>query len=129
MYKFSELSIRSLLTCDDRLQTIAYEAIKLIDFRVLEGHRSKERQDFLHSNGSSQLPGGKSKHNFSPSKAFDVAPYPINWKDRERFSYLAGIMIGIAHAKGIRLRWGGDWNQDGILSDNNFDDLGHFELL
>ena len=31
--------------------------------------------------------------------------------------------------KGIPLRWGGDWDVDTELKDNDFDDLPHFELL
>jgi peptidoglycan L-alanyl-D-glutamate endopeptidase CwlK len=28
-----------------------------------------------------------------------------------------------------RLRWGGDWDMDTKVSDNDFDDLVHFELV
>ena len=39
-----------------------------------------------------------------------------------------GIAVGIAKRKGIKLRWGGDWDRDGELSDNRFNDLGHLEI-
>ena len=54
--------------------------------------------------------------------------YPIDWEDRERFSYFAGFVKGVAWRLNIRVRWGGDWDGDTELSDNNFDDLVHFEL-
>ena len=74
---------------------------------------------------------GASKTKYSKhieGRAVDVAPYPINWEDRERMTYFAGMVMGIAKAKGIGLRWGGDWNQNTDLEDNGFDDLPHFEL-
>ena len=67
-------------------------------------------------------------HNKKPSKAIDVAPYPIDWDDRERMTYFAGYVKGIAMMLGIPIRWGGDWNSNNDLKDNNFDDLPHFEL-
>ena len=30
---------------------------------------------------------------------------------------------------GVRLRWGGDWDSDLEVDDNDFDDLPHFELV
>ena len=61
-------------------------------------------------------------------KAVDVAPYPIDWNDRERFTYFAGYVMGIAAKMGIKLRWGGDWDRDHNLKENSFDDLPHFEI-
>ena len=66
--------------------------------------------------------------NANPSRAVDVAPYPIDWSDRERFTYFAGFVKGIASQMGIDIIWGGDWDNDTDLKDNGFDDLVHFEL-
>lgn len=63
-----------------------------------------------------------------PSNAVDIAPYPIDWNDRERFTYLAGHVKMAAHMLGIKVTWGGDWNNNNEVKDNNFDDLPHFEL-
>ena len=76
-----------------------------------------------------------SKHNAEPSLAVDLTPYPVDWNDREAFTYLAGWFMAVARMKGYKVRWGGDWNgTDGnrggrSLKDNSFDDLGHFELM
>ena len=70
-----------------------------------------------------------SKHNTNPSDAFDFMPYPVDWKDTKQFSYIAGIIIGIGLAKGIVLRWGGDWNQNGKINDERFLDFGHIEFV
>jgi hypothetical protein len=38
-------------------------------------------------------------------------------------------MIEIGRQEGVTLRWGGDWNRNGDLTDNNFDDLFHMEIV
>ena len=57
-----------------------------------------------------------------------LAPYPIDWNDKERFYFFAGYVKGIASQMGIELRWGGDWDSDNQLHDQTFMDLPHFEL-
>lgn len=72
----------------------------------------------------------KSKHNSQPSLAVDVAPYPIDWKDERRFILFAGFVMGIAKAKGINLRWGGDWNGNfRVGDDGKLFDAPHFEMV
>ena len=127
------LEVRSQL--DPRLQEIMDEAIKVIDFSMYIGHRSNEEQTRLYNQGRT-TPGaivtnakaGESLHNLIPSKAVDAWLYPIEWHDREGQTYFAGIVKGIAFSKGIKLRWGGDWNRNGNLDDDGFDDLPHFEI-
>ena len=45
------------------------------------------------------------------------------------FYYFGGIVRGIALEMGIRIRWGGDWDGDHTLNDQNFNDLLHFEVI
>ena len=94
----------------------------------MEGHRSAERQDKLFEEGRTKVKYPNGRHNANPSRAVDVVPYPIDWDDRERFHLFAGFVLGIAKSMGINLRWGGDWNQNFEVDDNNFDDFPHFEL-
>ena len=129
MPRFSEASETALTSCDERLQRLLRKAIERFDFRVLEGHRSMERQRELYDRGLSKALPGSSKHNTLPSLAVDIAPYPIDWADREQFTLLAGYLLGLAEGMGFRLRWGGDWDQDFVVADNRFDDLPHFEIV
>ena len=129
MYKFSSNSIEKLNTCDKRLQDLLYEVIKYIDVTVIEGYRSSEDQLKAFSDGKSEAMPGKSKHNIIPSMAVDVAPYPINWKDKNRFYYLGGLIKGIAYKMNIPIRWGGDWNGDNDFDGQKLIDLVHFELM
>ena len=95
---------------------------------VLEGHRGEEKQNAAYDKGNSKVRYPNGKHNQSPSVAVDVAPYPIDWADRDRFHYFGGYVLGVAKQMGLNIRWGGDWNQDTQTKDNKFDDLVHFEI-
>jgi peptidoglycan L-alanyl-D-glutamate endopeptidase CwlK len=128
MPRFSKKSKAKLSTCDLRLQKVFNEVIKHVDCSVLEGHRSKERQDKLYGEGKTKVTYPKGRHNNKPSLAVDVVPYPIDWDDRERFHLFSGFVIGLARGMGITLRWGGDWNMNFEVDDNKFDDFPHFEV-
>jgi len=128
MAKFGKKSRERLATCDKRLQDVFNEVIKTVDCSVLEGHRSEKRQNRLLKEGKTKVAYPKGRHNSLPSNAADVVPYPIDWKDRERFHLFAGFVIGVASRMGITLRWGGDWNMNFEVDDNKFDDFPHFEI-
>lgn len=127
-YKFGETSLANLATLDIRLQDLLKEAIKYIDFTIVEGYRDRIRQEELFEKGLTKARFGESKHNVYPSLAVDIAPYPSLYKDREQFIFLAGHIMAIGKRRNLLIRWGGDWDRDNDLTDNNFDDLPHFEL-
>ena len=128
MPRFSTRSKSRLHTCDGRLIELFNKVVKEFDCTVIEGHRGKDAQNKAYNKGNSKLKFPNGKHNKSPSVAVDVAPYPIDWKDRDRFHYFGGYVLGIAKSLGLNIRWGGDWNQDTQTKDNKFDDLVHFEI-
>jgi len=51
MPRYSKRSKERLASCDERLQEVFNEVIKHVDCSVLEGHRSKERQNKLYDEG------------------------------------------------------------------------------
>ena len=128
MPKFGRASKKRLKTCDEVLVFLFEEVVKYFDCTVLEGHRGKKLQNKYFKEGKSKLQYPDGNHNKIPSFAVDVVPYPIDWEDRERMTYIAGYVKRIALMLGIPIRWGGDWNGNNDLKDNNFDDLPHFEL-
>jgi peptidoglycan L-alanyl-D-glutamate endopeptidase CwlK len=134
MPSFSKKSRSRLQECDFKLQSILDEVIKRYDCTILQGHRDKKTQDKYYKSGKSKLKWPNSKHNSKPSKAVDVAPWPIpkdwgeHWKDRVKFYELKAIMFYEAEKQGYRLRYGGDWDMDNDYKDQTFDDLVHFEL-
>ena len=124
-------SLEKLYTCTPAIQEVFLEVDRREKFRfkVSEGHRTIERQEELYELGRSKVKHGK--HNESPSQATDIIPLQANgtidWNDRELFTFFAGYVLGVADSMGVTLRWGGDWDSDKDLKDNNFDDLVHFE--
>ena len=128
MARFGKRSRRNLNTCDKKLQDLFNEVVKHFDCSVLVGFRDRDGQNTAYASGHSKVKWPNGKHNTKPSFAVDVAPYPIDWDDRERFIYFGGFVKGCAYRMNIPLRWGGDWDSDTQLSDNKFDDLVHFEV-
>ena len=139
MPSFGTRSQRELDTCCPEIVETLEIVIKEYDITVLEGRRSWARQQELLDQvpPATKVKPGKSKHN-PPKKgdttwlshAVDVAPHPIDWDDAKRFIYMAGIIIGVGRALGHNFRWGGNWDEDQIiLDDQNFDDLPHIEYV
>ena len=124
MYKFGKRSRKRLKGVDSRLVNVLNELIKIMDVTVIEGLRSAERQEELLKEGATKVK--YSKH--MEGKAVDICPYPIDWDDRDRFHYMGGMIRGIAKQLNLNVRWGGDWDSDGEVKDNNFDDLVHIEI-
>lgn len=137
--KFGKRSRANLDTCHPDLVRLMEKVLsyEVMDFSVIEGHRSPERQQELYRQGRSQIDGVSKlgMHNHNPSLAVDILPYPsvvngVNvWNDNQRFSVLAGLVFAAASDLGIKVRWGGDWDGDGNNADSNFHDLPHFEII
>jgi len=135
MATFGKDSLDKLDTCHPDIQKVMKEAIKQFDFKVIYGTRSVTEQMKLYKIGR-KLVGGKwvvvgktvtnldgvnkkSNHNYSPSKAIDIAPYPIDWNDIDGFKKMAQIVKNTAMSLGVQLQWGGDWKMR---------DYPHFEV-
>ena len=139
MPAFSQSSKDQLATCDARLQAILNEAIRFIDFKVLEGHRGEAAQNAAVAAGKSKKPWPTGNHNSMPSRAVDIAPVfhdagaPINWKDIPAFARLMGYCERIAQERAIRIRLGMDWDMDFRTATfdpgENFLDAPHLELV
>ncbi|MBN2606724.1 MAG: hypothetical protein JXR47_05250 [Thiotrichales bacterium] len=128
-YTYSTTSQNKLDQCHPLIQKVFKRVIQICDCTIITGHRGEAEQNEMYRTGKSHLQWPEGKHNTIPSLAVDAAPYPIDWKDRERATLFAGLIMGIATEMGIELRWGGDWDRDWQVKDNNFDDLWHFELI
>lgn len=148
MASFGSASLRQLGTCHPELQRLFLDVVLGWDCQVLEGKRTEAQQRINVARGVSKTM--QSKHVYplnGPSLAVDVAPYPLRWpkrpdlgsmnaadwlhwaKDLGRFYFFAGYVRGRAEALGIKLRLGADWNGNGEVSDQSFDDLPHYEIV
>ena len=124
MPRFGKKSISNLRGVNIKLINVLNQAIKHFDFTVIEGKRSLETQKEYVAKGASKTL--ESKH--LEGKAVDIAPYPIDFDDEERFVYLGGFILGVASQLGVKLRWGLDWDMDTYTKDTKFRDIGHFEI-
>lgn len=119
-------------TLDTRLQRLVDRLnLEIASITLLVGHRNEHDQTLAFVTGHSKTPWPKSKHNSFPSHAVDFCTYPVNLKSsklREELAYVAGAANVIAKEEGFIVRWGGDWDQDGDLDDQKFDDLFHLEI-
>jgi len=105
---------------------------EVADITLLEGYRSEGRQQRMLDAGLSKLAPGQSKHNRWPAEALDFQPYPRPVSDAKLWAalgYIVGRGATIAHEIGFTLRWGGDWDMDGELTDQDFDDGFHVEIV
>ena len=129
MPKFSAKSESRLLTCVPDLQRLFRVVVIHYDCSILCGHRAEDEQNEAFESNNSHVMWPDSLHNQFPSKAVDVAPYPIDWDDLDRFYHFGGFVRGIATMMQIPIRGGHDWDSDTILDDQKFMDLPHFEKL
>jgi len=118
--KWSKRSAQRLETCDDDLIVVFDDVVKIYDCTILCGFRNEMDQMRAYTSGRSKLKFPDSKHNNIPSMAVDVVPWPIDWDDLYRFFHLAGIVKGMAYARGVEIIWGGDWK--------TFKDFPHYQL-
>ena len=100
------------------LVAVVERAIQIteVDFAVLEGLRSRDRQKELVAKGASKTMN--SRH--LTGHAVDLAPWPIDWNDLDRFRQVADAMKQASEELDVPVIWGGDWR--------TFYDGPHFEL-
>jgi len=132
--KFSKKSIDNIEQADNRLQLVTYGAMdelnenpqnwKISDFGVLYSYRTVQLQFSFFKKGR-ELRNGiwvkvgrtvtdkdgykkRSYHNYLPSYAIDVAPYPTDWQDIESFKELGRLFKYVANKLDIPIEWGAE---------------------
>lgn len=114
MYKLSKRSLDRLVGVDEGLVEVVKLAIQTttVDFAVLEGLRTIERQRELVAKGASQTM--KSKH--IDGLAVDLGAYigdRISW-ELNLYDDIADAMKMAAIEVGVPVRWGAAWHIDDI---------------
>ena len=132
-FVLGKTSLARLKGVDEQLVNIVKRAIEIseVDFTVLEGVRTLERQRELYAQGRT-APGKivtwtmKSRH--IEGKAVDLVPYPLDWNDLEKFNKIKDAMFQAARELDVNLRWGADWNGNGEYREKGEYDSPHFEI-
>ena len=132
-FKLCKTSMARLQGVDETLVNVVKRAIEIseVDFTVLEGVRTLERQRELYAQGRT-APGKivtwtmKSRH--IEGKAVDLVPYPLDWNDLEKFNKIKDAMFQAARELDVNLRWGADWDGDGNYREKGEYDSPHFEI-
>lgn len=154
-HRYSEKSKKKLNTCHPIIVRTMNRVLKIstLDMGITDGIRSESKQFRLFSEGKSTLDGINKLSMHQPyhkndndepqlSKAVDYVvypgPYSTDSKDLERYAVAWGNIQAIAQEEcdryymetGIRYIpiWGRDWDGDGNLKDQKFDDPYHWEL-
>lgn len=109
-FALSQRSLDNLAGVDDRLVRVVKRAIELtkVDFVVVEGLRTEERQRELVNKGASQTMA--SKH--IEGKAVDLMAYigpRASW-ELNLYDDIADAMKAAAIAENVALRWGAAWS-------------------
>lgn len=139
-FQFSQSSTEKLRDIHPDLVRVVCLALKLskVDFKVIEGVRTKERQLKLYVQGRTE-PGQivtwtKNSNHFKDEAtgygyAVDLLPAPYDWKDLAKFDLMAEAMFEAARQLNVKIRWGADWNQNGKAREKGESDSPHFELV
>jgi hypothetical protein len=119
-FSLSEKSKQRLQGLHPNLVKVVYRALEItpIDFTVIEGLRTRERQKYLFDKGATRTLN--SRH--ITGHAVDLAPLKDgkpswNWED---YYPLSEAMKTAAQELGIQIEWGGDWT--------SFKDGPHWQL-
>lgn len=135
-FVLGQKSLERLNGVDQDLAKVVKRAIELseVDFRVIEGLRTRERQQYLVSKGASKTMN--SKH--LTGHAVDLAAVikgEVTW-DWAHYHRIAAAMKKAAEELGIEIVWGGAWTKLSGMSMTNgrfklsstFPDGPHFEI-
>lgn len=140
IYIFGKSSLTALQGVHPLLVAVVAVALKksTVDFKVLEGVRTKERQAELYAQGRTKTGSVvtwtmNSRHFIDKSTGYghavDLLPAPYDWKDLANFDAVAKAMFAAADELGVKIRWGADWDMDGNLRERGETDSPHFELV
>lgn len=120
MAKFilGDRSTKNLVGVNADLVKVVKRALELspVDFTVIEGLRTKERQAELMKQGFTRTLN--SRH--IVGEAVDIVPLPVDWNNPKPFGLVAEAMKKAADELGVKIAWGGDWR--------TFKDLPHYQI-
>lgn len=134
-FKLGERSLGRLKGVNPKLTELLLYAIARtpVDFGVawMGGFRTAEQQNQLFKQGVSQRDGYKLISNHQTGNAVDLNIFVgNNLVQNDKMSCIvAGVILTCAEELNMHIRWGLDWNENGDIRDNKFNDIYHFEIV
>lgn len=153
----SEKSLAKLDRVDPQLVRVVKRAIGIskVDFKVVEGVRSRDTMWEYWGKGrtaaqcaAAGVPVKYAKPTLAKitwlknplmsnhrimadgfGKAVDLLPAPFDWAEGPQWKLLNDAMEEAARLEGVDIRWGRDWDQDGIIGEKGETDGPHWELV
>lgn len=109
-FRLSERSLKALATTHADMQRVIKRAIQIspVDFTVIEGLRTREKQAEYIRKGASQTMN--SKH--LTGSAVDIVPYVNGKLDWDNWDNIYAMVVAVQRAAeelGVNIRWGGAW--------------------
>lgn len=125
-YKFAQRSEDNLKGVKSPLVVVIRRALEItsVDFAVIEGLRTQERQRELVAKGASKTMN--SKH--LTGDAVDVMPVGADWNKATDWLPVLNAVKQAAEDKGVKLRFGYTWTQNPNDQAAKFLDAPHIEL-
>lgn len=124
---FGKSSSQRLVNAHFDLARVLKLAITRTDFSISCTYRGQADQEAAFVAKKSNAHWLQSPHNFIPALAADLAPNPLDWNNLQSFRDLAKVIIDCGKELGVKITWGGDWDND-PRTQNHFNDFPHFEL-
>lgn len=155
-FRLSRASEAHLIGVHPRLVAVVRRAIQIskVDFKVIEGVRSKERMWENYGKGRTVaqcLAKGVPAHYANPrvakvtwlsnplasnhrvmsdgyGHAVDLLPAPYNWAEGPVWKQMYEAMMAAAKELKVEIRWGRNWDRDDKIMEKGETDGPHFEL-
>lgn len=115
MYRFGSRSERSLIGVHPDIVRVLRHAISIgvMDFSVLEGVRTNQRQEELYAQGRTTegqivtwtLNSLHKVQSDGYGHAVDLAPHPIDWGNTDKFWMLRGLIMACAAIENVPLEY------------------------
>lgn len=125
-FRFSQRSENNLKGINPNLLKVVRRALELstVDFSVIEGLRTVERQKELVATGKSQTMN--SRH--ISGNAVDLLPVGANWNNYKCWLPILNAMQQAGKELGVKLRFGITWTDNPNDKPAKFLDAPHIEL-
>jgi peptidoglycan L-alanyl-D-glutamate endopeptidase CwlK len=138
MNKLNKRSETNLAGVHPKFASVVSRAAEIcdIEFTVIEGVRTKERQAQLYAQGRTTagqiVTWTLNSNHFINAKtgyghAVDILP-ATGWNDLKGFDKVAAAMFQAASELRVKIRWGKDWNMNGKVGEKGESDSPHFEM-